>query len=89
VRRRTDALAAASHRAPIDVNDDEPYETMQANRQSRSRSPDRLAFVTAAFGATEAGASAWQSLLVFAAPVILVLGLALQILVTARSSRVD
>ena len=48
-----------------------------------------LAFAVAAFGATEAGASAWQSLLVFAAPVILVLGLALQILVTARSSRVD
>jgi len=48
-----------------------------------------LAFVTAAFGATEADSSAWQSLLVFAAPVILALGLALQILVTAKNLRLD
>lgn len=43
----------------------------------------------AALGATEADSSVWQTLPIFAAPVILVLGLALQIRVTGRSSRAD
>lgn len=47
-----------------------------------------LACAAAAFGATEADSGARQALLIFAAPVILVLGLALQILVTAPGSRV-
>lgn len=48
-----------------------------------------LAFAVAALGATEAEAGIRQTLLVFAAPVFLVLGLVLQFLVTAHSSRVD
>jgi hypothetical protein len=48
-----------------------------------------LACVTAVFGATEADSSTWQTLLVVAAPVILALGLALQILVTAKNPGVD
>ncbi len=43
-----------------------------------------LSIVAAAFALTDADSSAWQTVLVFGAPVILVLGLALQLLVTAK-----
>jgi hypothetical protein len=48
-----------------------------------------LAIVVAAFGLTEADSSAWRTFLVFGAPVVLVLGIALQTLVTATPHRVD
>lgn len=48
-----------------------------------------LAFAVAAFGATEADSSAWQTFLVFAAPVILLFGLALQIVVTSKNLPVN
>ena len=47
-----------------------------------------LSIAVATFGATEADASPWRNFLVYGAPVILVLGLALQILVTAKTLRV-
>lgn len=48
-----------------------------------------LAFAVAAFGATEADSGARQIFLIVAAPVLLLLGLTVQVLVTAHSSRVD
>ncbi len=46
-----------------------------------------LAIVVATFAATDAASSAWQALLIFVAPAVLVLGLALQVLVTAAPRR--
>lgn len=46
-----------------------------------------LAIVIAVFGAMEADSSAWQTPLTFGAPLLLALGLALQILATAQPSR--
>lgn len=60
-----------------------------------------LSIVVATFALTDADSSAWQTVLVFVAPVTLMLGLALQVLVTpspgaglrraasAKSSRAD
>lgn len=46
-----------------------------------------LSIVVTTFAVTDADASAWQTFLVFGAPVIVVLGLALQVLVTAKPRR--
>ena len=46
-----------------------------------------LSIVAGTFALTDADSSAWQTALVFGAPVILVLGLALQVLVTAKPKR--
>ena len=43
-----------------------------------------ISVVFAAFAMTEGDSSAWQTFLLFGAPVILVLGFALQVLVTSR-----
>jgi len=43
-----------------------------------------LAIVVAVFAMTAAGAADWQTLWVFGAPIILVLGFALQVVVTAK-----
>ena len=43
-----------------------------------------IAVVFAAFAATEGNPGAWQTFLLFGAPVILVIGFALQVLVTSR-----
>jgi hypothetical protein len=46
-----------------------------------------LAIVVATFAATDAAASAWPALLIFVAAAVLVLGLALQVVVTAAPRR--
>ena len=46
-----------------------------------------LAIVVATFAATDAASSAWPAVLIFVAPAVLVLGLALQVLVTAPPRR--
>ena len=46
-----------------------------------------LSIASAGFGATEADSSPWRTVLVYGAPVILMLGLALQILMPAKSLR--
>ena len=46
-----------------------------------------LSIVVATFAATDAASGAWQALLIFGPPVVFVLGLALQVLVTAEPRR--
>ena len=46
-----------------------------------------VSIVFATFAATEADSGAWQTLLALGAPVILLLGLALQVLVTSKPRR--
>ena len=46
-----------------------------------------FAIVVATFAATDAAASDWQALLIFVAPAVLLLGLALQVVVTAAPRR--